>query len=555
MKSSDAVDRLITSPEYIEELIRLISQSSSSVDEIVSQASDADAAGDLIAQIEQEIASGELSALEGFVNGRREPCLLVRATGEVIGANNAARVTFGAMKKLSIDELGISQSNGESLVPLIARLAQSHQKDSRYRTGRASCDGLDQTVPVVMVTVPKVEPDAPNDVLILLGKAPELSSPYARSFLDHDLSPSEIDVVEQFIAGKTLGDIAQARGRSVATVRKQFYTICEKFGVTSQAELLRAIYQDASVIADVGTVIEQTQHPDRVEAKVLRPGGRTVEVIVAGDMAGYPVVLVPSPSLRAWPARIERAFKEARIQMITVVGPGFGASSHPHKDHDRVMCMAEDVVAVLDQLGQDKALLFTSNFGLKFALTLTAHAPERFSKIFVQSLSISRTELKERKSSIGILANIQSVLGKPPHFMELAMRAAGRSFQAMSPKTAIKMIHRKNQRAIDSFLDPENYPEVALAAHSIFAQGTEAASDFFLASQSDWSDEIRACKVPITLVAGVGSDLHELSDLQSFAARYPDNIRFEDVSAQDIATPYEMVDMIIEAVAADRGNL
>lgn len=57
------------------------------------------------------------------------------------------------------------------------------------------------------------------------------------------LTTSEQDVLQLFLAGQSIRDIAQKRSRSVHTVRTQFKAIMRKCQVSSQAELIRVLHR------------------------------------------------------------------------------------------------------------------------------------------------------------------------------------------------------------------------------------------------------------------------------------------------------------------------
>lgn len=535
-------------PDDIEDLLRTISEDPEKVISRLSAPTDYDLVVSLGALLGVQQSTAEHSSFDRFVHERFEPCMLLSASGKIILANAHAKALLEAGPQLHIDDLDIWPVSGGPIGQQIQELLAGNADGPRVRSSRAKVGHFSRTLSFVLIALPKSGSRATEEILFMLGQTDETKGQHSLSFRRHDLSPSEIEIVEEFLKGRTLNEIAEVRGRSLATVRKQFYTICDKFGVTSQADLLRAIYQDSKVIKNAGRVIARSQHPDRIEASVLRPGGRVVEVIVAGDPKGYPIILLPSPSLRSWPAKTEGLFRQAGVQCITIVGPGFGKTSQPQAGEARIDCAIGDVLAVMDQLGLTRATMLTSNFGLRAALTYTDASPDRFDQIIVQSPSLPRVDLASSKSKIKILTLLQQVLNESRHLSDIAVLAAGRSFQAMSADAAIRLIHRGSPQAIKSFLDPANFPEVEGAVQSIFAQGTWAASNGFKASQEDWSAQIAASKVPIRMIAGAASDLHQLSDLKAFADRFPEQITYLDVSERAFASPYDMADYFMSLV-------
>ena len=542
MSVTSKLKDLLASPEQVEELINLIGNHPEDLESLMAR-EDMKAQFGPVSELHKDLTDPvNLGSLDEFVRERLEPCLRIRGDGTLVAANVSARAALGVTSDEHIDDIDIWPVTGTSLSEQITELLDPARRTNRFYASRAQTKQMGAPVPYVVIALRGSETGQESEALLLVGNESQFAGQHARLYEEHDLSPSEIEVMEEFLRGRTLSEIANARSRSLATVRKQFYTICEKFGVTSQAELLRLIYQDAWLVSDMRPMIDRSERPHRIEAKILRPGGRTVEVIVAGDPAGEPIILLPSPSLISWPAATERLFFENGFQCITVVAPGFGKTTPPQGDVRRAEAGRDDLLAVMDQLELSHATILTSNFGLRSAIDYVSTTPSRFRQIIVQSPSLPRVPMTtdKNKSTVKILNSLQKVFNNALGLSDLAVLAAGRSFQAMSPEAAIRLIHRSRPDAVKSFLSHENYPEVHAAVRALFAQGITAGASGFKASQGDWSELIANCQVPITILGGVASDLHVIEDIKAYSARYPDKMTYLDVSDRGFATPYDM---------------
>ena len=499
-----------------------------------------------------EVAADSVSAaLEQFVNARPEPSLLVGAEGMIVHANQAAQQGFDARAGGQIDRLNLLPDDRRTLLRQIEGVVTASEGAGRQRTGRVATADLERTLPLVIV---RVADDLAGDdalALVMIGGPTGQKDRYDAIFRDRGLSRSEIEVVDQFMAGRNLSEIAELRGRSLATVRKQFYTICEKFGVASQADLMRVIYEDASMLADAHSVMNNASYPDRQEAQVLRPDGRTVEVFICGDMAGAPVILIPSPGLRTWPAATERKFREAGLRVITIICPGTGRTSPPPAGQKRMDCAIGDVAAVMDQLGVRTAAIMVSNFGLRTATTLALAMPDRFSQIICQSLCLPSSALKPQGGKAGFLYSVQGLLKTSKTVRKVAISVAARTFQTMGPAQAVRVIHRGSRKTIDSYLQPENMPELTGAFHSIFAQNPEAAGQNFVAANEDWTADVARLHIPVKLIVGSSCDLHDTRTLRAFADEFDHVVTTVDVSGQGIATAYDLPDVLIGLVKSD----
>jgi pimeloyl-ACP methyl ester carboxylesterase len=95
---------------------------------------------------------------------------------------------------------------------------------------------------------------------------------------------------------------------------------------------------------------------------------------------GPPLVLLHgfSLSLRDWYEAGYVAALEDEYRLVLVDARGHGASDKPHKpDAYRAALRAADVVAVLDDLGIERAHIFGYSMGAVTGFALAAHAPDR----------------------------------------------------------------------------------------------------------------------------------------------------------------------------------
>ncbi|SFS04971.1 helix-turn-helix domain-containing protein [Yoonia litorea] len=490
--------------------------------------------------------------IEHFIHNRAEACLLVSPTGRISRLNASAQVKLAVEAGQQIEELNLTLPEGESFAVLVKAVSSAPWSERRFQTGRAQIGGNAQTTSFVIAALPGDGSDLQSGVLILLSLREGVSERYDRIYREHGLSPSEVKVVEQFIAGMSLSEIAERRGRSLATVRKQFYTICEKFGVASQAELLRAILTDSSLVEDMRPMLDLSEHPDRVEANILRPGGRVVEVVIAGDRQGIPIIVCPSTVLRTFPASAEHAFKQAGIQVISVMAPGFGKTSPECPGEDDLRVAADDILAVMDQLGLSQAKLLVTNFGMHAALHFARFAQGRLDGIIGASINLPKSIAAKRKSKNRVLAGLQDRLQSKGVISEVAFRTTARALLATRPETALRMTYKGHQKAILRFQSAEIMPETTEAFQSIFAQGLDAGTRAFSRAHLDWEQLVNEQPANITILTGLDSDLYDAAAMRAFADRHPDKVALLDVSKHDFATPFDTVDMIIELMKTNR---
>lgn len=145
---------------------------------------------------------------------------------------------------------------GQEMVELRARLhftspfleTQFRHALERSRIGAVASIGLrrDEEEPIVIHLIPirgkaKDRLDA-DGVLMLLAESNNPSLPAADLLrVLFDLTPAEATLTRSLLEGRTLADVAKARGVSAATVKTQLKSVFGKTGMSRQVDLFRLI--------------------------------------------------------------------------------------------------------------------------------------------------------------------------------------------------------------------------------------------------------------------------------------------------------------------------
>jgi len=117
-------------------------------------------------------------------------------------------------------------------------------------------------------------------------------------------------------------------------------------------------------LQDINKAIE---HPHRRVATVLQPGGRFVEVTVMGHPQGDVIVTVANPSNYTFNATIEQRLYDNELQIVSICPPGCGDTSLPLATRTRLDQLADDVCAVLAQMGIKQCLMMAYNANTVYA--------------------------------------------------------------------------------------------------------------------------------------------------------------------------------------------
>ena len=134
-------------------------------------------------------------------------------------------------------------------------------------------------------------------------------------------------------------------------------------------------------------------------------GGVTLNVEVYGPEKGTPVLLLHGfpDSGRLWSKQVE-PLTEAGFRVIVPDQRGYGKSDKPDEvDAYHLVLLANDQVAVLDQVGVEKAHVVGHDWGAAVAWAMGAFAPDRVDKLVALSvghpLSFASAGLEQREKS------------------------------------------------------------------------------------------------------------------------------------------------------------
>ncbi|MFK7761898.1 MAG: LuxR C-terminal-related transcriptional regulator [Roseobacter sp.] len=366
----------------------------------------------------------------------------------------------------------------------------------------------------------------------------------------YNLTTSESAVLSQFVSGQTLEHIAVSRRRSAATVKKQFYALMSKFKVKSQSELLQHV-MTLSKIYDVPDPTQKTSaHPDRQETKVLRPHGRVVEVALAGDMFGTPVLMVPTLFQRCFPAQVEQHLKRAGILMITVVPPGRGKTSRPRQGISVRACFVDDIVAVLDQLSIDRAILFGTDDILRLAVLLAQEIPDRLTHILVTAPVLPISYEKASRHRDNFIPSSKKLQLLKPAMKTLSLALFWQSLTILHAKGMIRLFLRNDPIDLRVCLEPDTLKEVSAAFDSVISAGFETGAKHHLSTFDDWETHIKDCPVPITIYEGTKSRLCDRGVLRRFVDDFPTVIKLVEFETAGTSFPYVRPDLMIEMILA-----
>ena len=491
-----------------------------------------------------------MAAISQMVSACEYPCLAIRRDGGILLANDAANTLLGRPTFGKIDGVGLSPCDGTSLKSEIDALTSPRQQAGSQKIVKVHLSGKTRAVTLVMIAI-DLGMKGENYVLAFIVDF--VNSPGLRQQLqqNYNLTANESDVLELFVSGQTLAEIAKSRSRSITTVRKQFYTVLEKFNVSSQTELLREIFLTSNVFLMIQPMLKQAQHPHRRQVNVLRSYGRSVDVTLAGDMVGEPIIVASSLFLKCFPARIEKMFKDAGLLIISIAAPCFGATSPPLHEAQQVQCHAEDIGAVLDQLSIDQATLFATDYRFPASLISAHFIPDRVKQIVATNIVLPQSYQNSSDARMTFFDQVQHLTKSSDLMRSLIARIGARAFSVFGPGCILPLLYRNDPELIATFREPDTFAEIEASFKSVFAQGLQPAIRGFEYCNTDWSHLIENCRVPIVLYESSKGKIYLPETIRSFTSHFDNKIEYIELNCSLSNIIYGEPDLLISMLKSE----
>lgn len=460
-----------------------------------------------------------------------QPCLVVSDLGLIMALNRPAHIAFDLDVSDHIDRCGIESKDA---IPLSQRIANIIASDhDGQQTFFCRADYKDTERPILLAIVPHHAPEHDHRSALVffidIGWDEAIGRFIARAY---DLSQSEQDILELFILGSSLEQIADIRGRSYKTVRTQFYSALNKCGMSSQVDLVREVVTGAMFQSFVPKVANASKHPHRRELHMLRPGGRRLEVVVSGDPMGAPIFMLASTGPQKFAPKKTKKFKDAGLCIYSISPPGLGYTDPEPEGVGRIDCLAEDVTAVMEQLGVSAAPFLCVGPNLVSTVRMAAKIPHRMTQIH-SWITIPPTrfrteaEAMETPNAVSAMGNASMI---SPAMRKLVTQSSIRAWAILGTRKMAKFQARSEPEIAEMLLEPDTIDAIDEGFKSWMRQGfTKTVVTDAEDVHSDWYDDAGACPVPIKIVHGVRDKTNSIESVRRFAGAFPNKITVDEV--------------------------
>lgn len=450
----------------------------------------------------------------------------------VTDVNTAAASVLGITKGARVSDIALGEGEAGFLAAQIYRMFSANSGDTavvRSRSARA-----DRLIVLHLRLVRHA-----TEAAFVIAVTSEMGWP--KGFTDllkgaFDLTPAEADVMRALAEGQAITQIADARGRSVETIRAQLKALMHKTETRSQSELVRltlstmemAHFSDEATrdLPQTSTGFD-TLEPRPFQSMTL-PDGRRMDYLILGDPQGVPVLFWPLDyGLIRWPATAEVEAKRRGMKIIVPVRAGYGASHPIPKGTPYFVQLVEDHARLLDHLAVTQAPMLTLGGDSIKAIAFHAAYPERVSAIICAGgvLPMTRSEQYERmdKWHRFILAGARYT----PHLLPFMVKAGFALARRLGKRGFVHAVYGKSQADVATFEIPEVF-EAMVCGSEVSLSDTHSAHDAFAREviaheTTDWTDEVAALKtgVPVHFLNGLQDPQVPPGTLADFQRDHP----------------------------------
>lgn len=438
-----------------------------------------------------------------FMDFDDRPCATVSETGEFNYVNQSAKTAFGWEKGQLAktmfpdpdDYKRFKNALGElDTVPHEQFIGLFYMSDASGETPplqfalSGAIDEKGQTIGRLSTVQLKITPETADEFKQALG-----------------LTGAELSITQAIVSGQTLADIADKRGRSLATVRTQLKGLLGKANVHSQVEL--ACFYSAFAQFSVQKTQKDTAINgaclDDLKAFVLnRPDGRKVCYEIVGPRSGRPVIYFHA--LGGGNAVTQSMLAEIRrhnIKLIMPWRPHFDGSSPVTPFEAGLSTFSEDIGALMDSLEIESCTFLTNVSGTIWAYAAAAFLGARVTHITVTAGAVPLTGKQLKKINFRQRGSIQ-IARHAPKLLPFTMRAAVAKIDAGFDQEFMHE-HYKNSPIDQEILRSDELKALFRTAHAqVTRQGhTSLVQELYQMGQK-WDDVMHRVPCPVSILQG-----------------------------------------------------
>ena len=488
--------------------------------------------------------------------------ILVEDGGAIVASNDIAFTELRVDVGDRVDALGLTLFEAEPLVDVIGSVARSRDENQSVMLKRAYRGTANNALTLAMVRS-NTDRDAgdligagnaePKGAVLLFLIDPVWHAEAARLLQRaFGLTDSEIAVTRAFMAGDSLRSIAQSRERSLATVRTQFQSILEKTGATSQIDLMRVAMGLSQFITQIEPITQSAARPADKRVDMLRPHGRSVDVLFFGAAQGTPVVYLHSLFTRRFTPHVERRLEQAGLRMIGIGRPGFGRTDPPLEGQSVFDCFADDFEAALDQLELDKDVLLGQTSSAHLVFDLRGRLSHRVDRAMMLGTAAPVQFVDMETIGSRWTSALAKACKVSPQMALLIARSGHRLMKTIGTRRFMARFYGSSQVDREVMTREDITAEIEAGLGFTLHQGMLAAVADVSSCFEDWSDYVRASRHRVVLFHGAEDPHAPLASIRRFAESFPHQTQLVALEQAGQSTAYTHTDLLISWLKNER---
>jgi pimeloyl-ACP methyl ester carboxylesterase/DNA-binding CsgD family transcriptional regulator len=458
-------------------------------------------------------ANDDSRSIEALIEVNPQPALLIGVDGQIIAANQAARLAFGQTSRISDLEF---EAGGAQRVARALTGMPGQQAGRLLAVVRAASSEGESSFVLALTRAQRPEGAAPVGLMTVadLTWNERIGDLLRQAF---GLTEAEALVARALVSGSAPRDIATTRASSLDTVRTQIKALLRKVGVRSQGELIRLT---AALVQLDLTGQRPEGSPWAVSTSLTRPGGRRLDIVSAGPEHGRPVLFIHGMLDGHGMTDASRAELEKRaIRLIAPVRPRFGFSDPDGKPEGAPERFAEDVRAVLDHYGVDRCPVIGHMAGSLYAFAVAAALGPRITGIVNVSGGVPIVSHEQFSVMTPRQRIVAYTARYTPALLPLILRAGIALLDSGGEHAFMKALYEGAPIDYRIATRPEVFAALTDGYRFTVRQGHAAFEVDSWQVTRDWSHHVAKSRQPVALVHGRHDPVVRIATVRDFAGR------------------------------------
>ena len=367
---------------------------------------------------------------------------------------------------------------------------------------------------------------------------------------EFELTTAEKDLLVGFLDGQTTQDMATARQRSHSTVRTQFHSLMGKMGAQSQTEMLRNALSVSQFVEQVGEIAEVVRHPHRKRVDIVRPGGRSVEITMAGDLTGAPIIFLQDPLIYTFSGTVEQAFYDSGHCVLSICRPGYGDTDPPLEGEDYLDTFASDLDALLDQLGHDSCMLLSSGTSSTFMFSASPYYSKRITGLIQMDAAVPRPYFNDLRTSSPWAQGALNAAEKHRVLQEFMIKSGIRTWKAIGQERFLRaQFGNATAGELALVTEPETLKEAQKGMDTAMKQGLDYLVNDTFRAFSDYKAEVAATDLPILVIHSENNSLFPITAIRNFAGEFSARTTLVELSEGGFLSINKHAEAIMQHIA------